>query len=63
MSKGLRINNAQFSGSNLSDTTIQSLGQLFRDGLKKLNVKGIDPQDKSIFENALKNCKMQKLKN
>ena len=63
MSKGLRINNAQFSGSNLSDTTIQSLGQLFRDGLKKLNVKGIDPQDKSIFENALKtvNAETEKL--
>ena len=63
MSKGVRINNAQFSGSNLSDTTIQSLGQLFRDGLKKLNVKGIDPQDKSIFENALKtvNAETEKL--
>ena len=63
MSKGLRINNAQFSGSNLSDTTIQNLGQLFRDGLKKLNVKGIDPQDKSIFENALKtvNAETEKL--
>jgi hypothetical protein len=63
MSKGLRINNAQFSGSNLSDTTLQSLGQLFRDGLKKLNVKGIDPQDKSIFENALKtvNAETEKL--
>ena len=63
MSKGVRINNAQFSGSNLSDTTIQNLGQLFRDGLKKLNVKGIDPQDKSIFENALKtvNAETEKL--
>ena len=63
MSKGLRINNAQFSGSNLSDTTIQNLGQIFRDGLKKLNVKGIDPQDKSIFENALKtvNAETEKL--
>lgn len=63
MSKGVRINNAQFSGSNLSDTTVQSLGQLFRDGLKKLNVKGIDPQDKSIFENALKtvNAETEKL--
>ena len=63
MSKGVRINNAQFSGSNLSDTTIQNLGQFFRDGLKKLNVKGIDPQDKSIFENALKtvNAETEKL--
>ena len=63
MSKGVRINNAQFSGSNLSDTTIQNLGQIFRDGLKKLNVKGIDPQDKSIFENALKtvNAETEKL--
>jgi hypothetical protein len=63
MSKGVRINNAQFSGSNLSDTTIQNLGQLFRDVLKKLNVKGIDPQDKSIFENALKtvNAETEKL--
>jgi len=63
MSKGIRINNAQFSGSNLSDTTIQNLGQIFRDGLKKLNVKGIDPQDKSIFENALKtvNAETEKL--
>ena len=63
MSRGVRINNAQFSGSNLSDTTIQNLGQLFRDGLKKLNVKGIDPQDKSIFENALKtvNAETEKL--
>jgi len=63
MSKGVRINNAQFSGSNLSDTTLQNLGQLFRDGLKKLNVKGIDPQDKSIFENALKtvNAETEKL--
>ena len=63
MSKGVRINNAQFSGSNLSDTTLQNLGQIFRDGLKKLNVKGIDPQDKSIFENALKtvNAETEKL--
>lgn len=63
MSKGIRINNAQFSGSNLNDTTIQNLGQIFRDGLKKLNVKGIDPQDKSIFENALKtvNAETEKL--
>jgi len=63
MSKGVRINNAQFSGSNLSDTTMQNLGQIFRDGLKKLNVKGIDPQDKSIFENALKtvNAETEKL--
>lgn len=63
MSRGIRINNAQFSGSNLSDTTIQNLGQIFRDGLKKLNVKGIDPQDKSIFENALKtvNAETEKL--
>ena len=63
MSKGVRINNAQFSGSNLSDTTIQNLGQIFRDGLKKLNVKGIDPQDKSTFENALKtvNAETEKL--
>ena len=63
MSKGVRINNAQFSGSNLSDTTIQNLGQIFRDGLKKLNFKGIDPQDKSIFENALKtvNAETEKL--
>lgn len=63
MSKGVRINNAQFSGSNLNDTTIQNLGQIFRDGLKKLNVKGIDPQDKSIFENALKtvNAETEKL--
>jgi hypothetical protein len=31
--------------------------------LKKLNVKGIDPQDKSIFENALKtvNAETEKL--
>lgn len=63
MSRGIRINNAQFSGSNLNDTTIQNLGQIFRDGLKKLNVKGIDPQDKSIFENALKtvNAETEKL--
>lgn len=63
MTRGVRINNAQFSGSNLSDTTIQNLGQIFRDGLKKLNVKGIDPQDKSIFENALKtvNAETEKL--
>jgi hypothetical protein len=63
MVQGIRINNAQFSGSNLSDTTLQSLGQIFRDSLKKLNVKGIDPQDKSIFENALKtvNAETEKL--
>jgi hypothetical protein len=63
MVQGIRINNAQFSGSNLSDTTLQSLGQLFRDSLKKLNVKGIDPQDKSIFQNALKtvNAETEKL--
>lgn len=63
MAKGIRINNAQFSGSNLSDTTIQNLGQIFRDSLKKLNTKGIDPQDKSIFENALKtvNAETEKL--
>jgi hypothetical protein len=63
MVQGVRLNNAQYSGSNLSDTTIQSLGQLFRDSLKKLNVKGIDPQDKSIFENALKtvNAETEKL--
>jgi hypothetical protein len=54
MVKGNRLSNAQYSGSNLSDTTVQSLGQMFRGSLKKLNVKGIDPQDKSIFENALK---------
>jgi len=63
MVQGIRLNNAQFSGSNLSDTTIQSLGQLFRDSLKKLNVKGIDPQDQSIFQNALKtvNAETEKL--
>jgi hypothetical protein len=63
MVQGIRLNNAQFSGSNLSDTTLQSLGQIFRDSLKKLNVKGIDPQDKSIFENALKtvNAETEKL--
>jgi len=63
MAQGIRLNNAQFSGSNLSDTTIQSLGQLFRDSLKKLNVKGIDPQDQSIFQNALKtvNAETEKL--
>jgi hypothetical protein len=63
MVQGIRLSNAQFSGSNLSDTTLQSLGQIFRDSLKKLNVKGIDPQDKSIFENALKtvNAETEKL--
>jgi hypothetical protein len=63
MVQGVRLNNAQYSGSNLSDTTIQNLGQLFRDSLKKLNVKGIDPQDKSIFQNALKtvNAETEKL--
>ena len=63
MVQGIRLNNAQYSGSNLSDTTVQSLGQLFRDSLKKLNVKGIDPQDKSIFQNALKtvNAETEKL--
>lgn len=63
MVQGIRLNNAQFSGSNLSDTTVQSLGQLFRDSLKKLNVKGIDPQDQSIFKNALKtvNAETEKL--
>jgi hypothetical protein len=63
MVQGIRLNNAQFSGSNLSDTTLQSLGQLFRDSLKKLNVKGIDPQDQAIFQNALKtvNAETEKL--
>jgi hypothetical protein len=63
MVKGIRLSNAQYSGSNLSDTTVQSLGQMFRGSLKKLNVKGIDPQDKSIFENALKtvNSETEKL--
>jgi hypothetical protein len=63
MVQGIRLNNAQYSGSNLSDTTLQSLGQMFRESLKKLNVKGIDPQDKSIFENALKavNAETEKL--
>jgi hypothetical protein len=63
MVQGIKLNNAQYSGSNLSDTTVQSLGQLFRDSLKKLNVKGIDPQDKSIFQNALKtvNAETEKL--
>ncbi len=63
MVKGVRLTNAQYSGSNLGETTLQSLGQLFRDSLKKLNVKGIDPQDKSIFENALKtvNAETEKL--
>jgi hypothetical protein len=63
MVQGIRLNNAQFSGSNLSDTTLQSLGQLFRDSLKKLNVKGIDPQDQAVFQNALKtvNAETEKL--
>jgi len=63
MVQGIKLNNAQYSGSNLSDTTLQSLGQIFRDSLKKLNVKGIDPQDKSIFQNALKtvNAETEKL--
>jgi hypothetical protein len=39
MVQGIRLSNAQFSGSNLSDTTLQSLGQIFRDSLKKLNLK------------------------
>lgn len=59
MVKGVRLNNAPYNGSNLNDTTMQNVGQLFRDALKKLNVKGIDPQDKSIFENALKTVNAQ----
>ena len=54
VSQGVRIGNYRTNGSTISDTTVQNLGQTFRDALKKLNTKGIDPQDKSIFENALK---------
>ena len=63
VSQGVRIGNIRTNGSSVSDTTVQNLGQTFRDALKKLNTKGIDPQDKSIFENALKtvNSETEKL--
>jgi len=63
MTQGVRISNAKYSGSNLSDTTVQSIGQTFRDAIKKLNVKGIDPQDKALFQNSLKtvNAETEKL--
>lgn len=54
MIKGLKFTDAQYSGSNISESTPINIGMLFREGLKKLDLKGADPQDKKLFEKALK---------